>query len=285
MKMTAGIKRERRAGYAFVSLWIIGFIVFKAYPLIYSLFLSFNKITITASEGIKANWIQWENYRSAFLSDTSFYPKLINYVKNTVVTVPIMVVLAVILALILNMKIKGRGIFRTIFFIPVIIVSGPVIKELQEQNLLLLPGLQQGDILKYIELSLPSIVASPIIYLLNNVVTLLWFSGVQILIMLSGLQKIDVQIYEAALIDGASPWEIFWKITLPVLKPLILVNIVYTTVTISTFSLNEILVYIKKAMFDLSTGFGYASALAWIYFVIITLLLMLFVLVTRLHKE
>jgi ABC-type sugar transport system permease subunit len=101
----------------------------------------------------------------------------------------------------------------------------------------------------------------------------LWFSGVQILIFLAGLQKVDQSLYEAARIDGASPWESFWKVTLPMLMPLVIVNVIYSIVYVSTFALNEIIILIKNNMFSTITGFGYATAVAWIYFIIITLVL------------
>jgi ABC-type sugar transport system permease subunit len=98
---------------------------------------------------------------------------------------------------------------------------------------------------------------------------------VQILIFLAALQKMDKQIFEAAKIDGASNWEFFWKITLPSLTPMIIVNLIYTIVTYSIFSLNPIIEHIQKNMFKVDTGFGYASALSWIYFLIIALALVI----------
>jgi ABC-type sugar transport system permease subunit len=86
---------------------------------------------------------------------------------------------------------------------------------------------------------------------------------------------VNSQIYEAASIDGASPWEIFWKITLPSIKPFILVNLIYTTVDLFTSSMNEVILLIKEHMFKIDTGFGYATALAWIYFGIIFAILLM----------
>ena len=115
--------------------------------------------------------------------------------------------------------------------------------------------------------------ANPIALLFDEMIIVLWFSGVQIVLFLAGLQKISTEIYEAAQIDGASPWESFWKITLPSLKSIILVSAVYTIVMLATFSNNSIIGHIQKVMFDTTKGYGYSSALAWVYFVVIALLL------------
>ena len=106
---------------------------------------------------------------------------------------------------------------------------------------------------------------------------ILWFCGVQILIFLSALQKVDKPVYEAAKIDGASKWAQFWKITLPTLRPMIIVNMLYTIVSISSFELNEVIVLIQKNSFVANYGLGYASAMAFIYFAVLIVIIAMFV--------
>jgi ABC-type sugar transport system permease subunit len=119
-------------------------------------------------------------------------------------------------------------------------------------------------------------------YLLTSFILILWFSGVQILIYLASLQKIDRSIYEAAAIDGASGWETFWKIVLPALSTSTLVNAIYTIVTLSHFSENKVIRYIYNQTYNLQGGIGYASALAFLYFgVMVILLLGIFLLLRR----
>jgi ABC-type sugar transport system permease subunit len=127
--------------------------------------------------------------------------------------------------------------------------------------------------------------SGPLVAVIQQLILVLWYSGVQILIFLAGLQKVNTQVYEAASIDGASPWEIFWKITLPVVKPFILVNLIYTTVDLFTNSLNDVILLIKENMFKVETGFGYATSLAWIYFTIIFVLLLLMVLILGRNED
>jgi ABC-type sugar transport system permease subunit len=266
--------KRRRAiiGTAFVAPWIIGFLVFSLRPMIYALYLSFQHVKVTPL-GIKTEFTGWDNYKYAFVSDTTFVEKVLDYLREMVLNVPIIVTFSLIIALLINQKIKFRGVFRTIFFLPVVITSGPVINELLSQGVTTIPNIESYAMFSLIKDSLSPAIAGPIMYLFKQIIMVLWFSGVQILIFLAGLQKVDHSLYEAARIDGASPWETFWKLTLPMLKPLIMVNFIYSVVYISTFALNKIIVMIKENMFNTLTGFGYATAIAWIYFVIIALVL------------
>ncbi|WP_144697677.1 carbohydrate ABC transporter permease [Fictibacillus phosphorivorans] len=255
-------------GLLFVSPWIMGFLVFTAFPLLYSLFLSFQEVKIT-TDGIKTNFVSFGNYEYAFSVDGTFVDRVLKYLEEMVISVPIIIVFSLIIALLLNQKIKFRGLFRTIFFLPVIIASGPVIKELIDQGITTIPSIEQYAIYQALNDNPDGFFNGILLYLIKNLIVILWYSGVQILIFLAALQKMDKQIFEAAKIDGASNWEFFWKITLPSLKPMIIVNLIYTIVTYSVFSLNPIIEHIQKNMFKVDTGYGYASALSWIYFLII----------------
>ena len=266
--------RNSRAGLLFVSPWIIGFLIFTAYPLIYSLYLSFQKVKITTS-GIQTTFVKFENYEFAFAVDANFVGHLTTYLKELIISVPIIIVFSLIIALLLNQKVKFRGMFRTIFFLPVIISSGPVIKELIDQGITTIPSIEQYAIYQVLNSNPDALINGVFLYLIKNLIVILWFSGVQILIFLASLQKMDSQMYEAAMIDGASQWECFWKLTLPSLVPIIIVNVIYTIVIYSVFSLNPVIDHIQKNMFRVDTGFGYASALSWIYFLVITLALAL----------
>ncbi len=163
--------------------------------------------------------------------------------------------------------------FRTIFFLPVVITSGPVIQELVAQGATSVPGLElSGGLLRFVT-DLPAYLRNPIEYLLTSFILILWFSGVQILIFLASLQKIDQSIYEAAAIDGASAWEAFWKITLPSLGGTMLIVAFYTIITLSHFSENPVIKYIYSQTYAVGGGIGYASAMSFLYFFVLVLLL------------
>ena len=154
-----------------------------------------------------------------------------------------------------------------------VITSGPVIQELVAQGATSVPGLAITTAVTEFLAQLPPYLRNPIEYLLTSFILILWFSGVQILIYLASLQKIDQSIYEAAAIDGASAWESFWKITLPSLSTTNLIVAVYTVITLSHFSENKVIKYIYGQTYAVGGGIGYASAMSFLYFFVLFLLL------------
>ncbi|MGX8698627.1 MAG: carbohydrate ABC transporter permease [bacterium] len=280
MKQGVLAKREARAGLVFVTPWIIGAAIFLLYPLGTSFWYALNNIRITPL-GKMFSFVGYGNFTQILLSDATFLPSLVDYLISTVISVPVIVVFALIIAIMLNQKIKGKGFFRTIFFLPVIIVSGPILGMLTEQNAGSISAIDTQAISAAISGFLPAVLAEPIGDLFSNMVTILWYSGVQILIFISALQKIDPAMYEAAKIDGGSGWECFWKITLPTIKPMVLLNCIYTIVFVSSNDQNSIIVLIKNSMFSGASekGYGYASAMAWLYSLVVLILVGLFALI------
>lgn len=268
-------KREAIAGLMFISPWILGTLLFLLYPLGMSFYYSLHKINFFKHT---FTFLGYENYTQVLFSDTEFLPELIAYITSTILSVPIIVVFALIIAMMLNQNIKGKGFFRLIFFLPVIIVSGPILGMLSSQGAGTITAIDMQAITTAIGNFLPGAVAEPISELFSNMITILWYSGVQILIFLSGLQKIDRSVYEAAKIDGGSGWECFWKITLPTIKPLIMLNCIYTVVYISNNDQNVIIGLIKSAMTSgtKEKGYGYAAAMAWMYSLVVLLIVGLF---------
>jgi len=266
--------REALHGYAFVLIWIIGFAVFTLIPLLQTFFYSLNQVTVSAT-GIDLSFVQWENYTRALFTDPTFVELLIEYAIETLVSVPIILIFSLIIALFLNLNFRFKGLFRTIFFLPVVITSGPVIQELTAQGATSVPGIAISATVEEFLAELPSYLSNPIEYLLTSFILILWFSGVQILIYLSSLQKIDRSIYEAAAIDGASAWESFWKLTLPSLATTNLVIAVYTIIALSHFSENKVVKYIYGQTYAVEGGIGYASAMSFLYFLVLIGLLVL----------
>lgn len=281
--------RQALYGYAFISIWLIGFITLTLIPMIRSLIFSTSEVTITGSEGIRTFPVGFDNFVRIVTTDVNFIDDLIAFISEMVLYVPIILIISMLIAMMLNQKIRFRALFRAIFFLPVIIVSGPVINELLSQGAGTVPLIEQYGMLDIISKQLPAFFADPIRSLLSEMIMVLWFSGVQIVLFLAGLQKLPTEVYEAAKVDGATPWETFWKITLPSLKSIMLVAAIYTIVMLSTFSNNAILARIRSMMFASDGGYGYASAMAWIYFVLIALMLLIAMLIIappeRIKKE
>lgn len=270
-------KRDAIAGLLFITPWIIGALLFLAYPLVTSFRYALHNMRMTPL-GMRFRYVGYGNFTEILFSQTDFTTEMISYLVSTIISVPIIVVFALIIAIMLNQNVKGKGFFRLIFFLPVIIVSGPILGMLNQEGAGSLTSIDTQAITTILENSLPGALADPISDLFENMVTILWYSGVQILIFISALQKIDRAMYEAAKIDGGSGWECFWKITLPNIKPMILLNIVYTIVFISNNEQNSIIGLIQDSMFSgtQEKGYGYASAMAWMYSIVVLLMVGLF---------
>ena len=277
--------REALHGYGFILIWILGFALFTALPLGETFRYSLNQVTVTATN-INLNFVELANYTRALFTDPNFLELLIGYAVETLVSVPIVLIFAMIIAMFLNLDFKLKGLFRVIFFLPIVITSGPVIKELTAQGAASAPGISTiPAVIEFLE-QLPRALRSPVEYLLTSFILILWFSGVQILIYLASLQKVDKSIYEAASIDGASGWEIFWKIILPSLSTATVINAIYTIVTLSHFSENKVIRYIYEQTYNIQGGIGYASAMAFIYFALMLIILaVVYVLLTQWAKR
>lgn len=279
-------KRDARVGVLFIMPWIIGACIFLLYPLGASFWYSLNNIRQTP-QGKKFTFLAQGNFTEILFRDADFPLQIIDYLTSTLLSVPIIVVFALIIAMMLNQNIKAKGFFRSVFFLPVIIVSGPILGMLTAEGAGSVTAIDTQAITQAISSFLPRALATPVSDLFTNMITVLWYSGVQILIFLSALQKIDRSMYEAAKIDGGSAWECFWKITLPTIKPMILLNCVYTIVAISNNSQNSIIGLIQSSMFSgiKEKGYGYAAAMAWMYSLIVLLIVGLFALLFMAKKD
>jgi len=256
--------RREMKGYLFVLPWTVGFLIFFAYPIVQSFIYSISNVRITAKARI-VKPVGFDNFVHIFTKDIYFVERLRVFFINTAFSLPVILVFSLMIAMLINQKIRLKGFFRTLFFLPIIVVSGPVLDRLIAEGATTIPMIQQYGVYDIINEVVPYFLREPISYLFSQLILILWYSGVPILIYLAGLQKIDNNLYEAALIDGASSWVVFWKITLPALKSIILVNAIYTLVFLGTSEINVVIILIKANMLNPNTGFGIASAMAWSY--------------------
>lgn len=264
--------REYGVGYLFMLPWILGFSVFVAIPVGWSLYNSFNSLYFK-SGGFTYTWVGLENYRRAIFENSAYRIELITLFQEMLIIIPLILIFSFFVSLMLNQSFPGRGIMRAIFFLPVIFATGQVLMELFVQGAGELPFIEQYNIDALINENFDERTAESLINILSQAVIILWYSGVQILIFIAGFQTIPKTIYEAVRVDGASPWESFWKITFPAMMPFIGLNAVFTIVDLFTFPFNPVMEIVKDNMFSPTTGYGYASAMAWSYFALILLLL------------
>lgn len=286
-KKPGSLKRKNaRIGLLFVSPWLVGAAVFLLYPLLASFRYALHNIRITPL-GKTFRFVGHGNFTQILLADADFPVMLIDYVGTIIISVPIILVFSLIIAILLNQKIRGRGFFRMIFFLPVVIVSGPVMGMLVSDGAVSITSVDMAAVANTVQRVLPYGMGKPIAEAFASMISILWYSGVPILIFIAGLQKIDPAVYEASRIDGASSWDNFWKITLPSVKPMILLSAIYTIVFISSNEQNQIINLIRNNMFSgtQERGYGYASAMAWLYSLAVLILVGLFALLFMSHKD
>ncbi|MGG1553398.1 carbohydrate ABC transporter permease [Paenibacillus ferrarius] len=274
---------RKMEGMIFFAPWLIGFFVFMAVPIGFSFYMSFNQVRIMPS-GLDIHFKGLQFYQKILFEHGSIlYNNLFPFLQQALLMIPIIVIFALLVAIMLNYRFLGRTAFRTIFFLPVIFSTGQIIQEFYDQGEGSLDFLNQYNVSSYVTMIFPGAWSSTISTLLDSFVLVLWYSGVQILIFLAGRQTISGAVYEAARIDGASPWESFWKITLPAMVPFIFLNTIYTVVDLFTFPRNPIMTKVS------TSDYGLSSALVWIYFGIILIFLsvtmLIFKRITRSYQE
>lgn len=274
--------RNAVSGYLFTAPFTIGFIVFLLMPLLQSLRMAFS--TVNFEGGLAYKFVKFENFKYIFTVDPDFITYLVTELWQMFYTIPSIIIFSFFIAIILNQEFKGRGLVRAIFFLPVILSSGVLVGI--ETNNTLMQGLKEviadtsnatsiTDVVKSLFLSESAYVGPMLNYVFNAVDSIYEIaiaSGIQIIIFLSGLQTISPSMFEAAKIEGATAWETFWKITLPMVSSLILVNTIYSIVDFFVRSDNEVMIHIKETMTP-ALEYGRSSAMAWTYFAIIAVII------------
>lgn len=282
--------RKARAGWIFVLPFVLSFIIIYLPIVIDSIKYSFNKIKIGQGGGYTLEFVGWENYQEALFVDPSFVQKLTSGIQQLIFDIPAIVIFSLFIAVLLNQKMVGRAAFRAIFFIPVIISTG-IIDKIDQANTMLdymntEEGINDGsgmnttnEILSAVDIErlfenmkVGTELVDYVVSMVNNIYNIINRSGVQMLIFLAGLQSISPAIYESCDIDGATAWETFWKITFPMISPMILVNAIYTVIDSFTSQSNTVMSYISDT-YDKAGGNVLSSAMAWIYFLIVLLII------------
>jgi len=246
-----------------------------------SLLFSFSSIELDGF-GFKRIFIGFENFRQVLFVNPTFSRTVITSMGSMLLSVPTVLIFSLFVATLLNTKIKGKVLFRAIFFLPVILGTGIIIKadignsimsgvwnnQLEVSDAAAGTMLNADDVRNFLlNVKLSPQLSSYIVSAVDNIYNVVNNSGVQILIFLAGLQSISPSIYESAQIEGATGWESFWKITFPMISPLIFMNMIYTIIDSFTNPQNSIIIMIENLIYK-EPKFGVASAMAWIYFVL-----------------
>lgn len=265
-------------GYFFISPLIVGFVLLFLYPFIQSIMFSLSRLELTTT-GFTLNYVGLENYRHALFVNADFVRATVETMKGVLRDVPLVLAFSFFAAILLNQKFKGRTAARIIFFLPVIMGAG-VVMDLESRNFIAevmegdpYEGMLASRIVPFlIQMRIPENLTNYVVNAVEFVPVIIRASGVQILIFLAGLQSVPRSLYEAAHVEGSTEWENFWVITLPLMSPLILTNIVYTIIDSFTANNNQI-VHMIRAVRVTGAGYGISAAMSWIYFALIAVLL------------
>jgi multiple sugar transport system permease protein len=218
--MTAARRREAIAGLLFTLPWIISLLAFTAYPVLASAFYSFTQYTIVQPP----QWVGLENYQTMLTSDPSFWIAVRNSTYYALVSVPLGLIVSLLLALILNMSAKGIGAYRTIFYLPVL--APPVVSTIIFMLMFSPEGGLVNTMLRAVGIPAPGWLTDPAWSKPTLVLLSLWGLGASTLIFLAGLKEVPQSLLESAAIDGAGPMRRLWHVTIPLLSPVILFNLV-----------------------------------------------------------
>lgn len=274
LKKSRGIEElKSRWGLMFVLPWIIGLIIFFFIPIVQSVIYSFSSIN---SIGENLGWVGFKHYDELLNSDPNYTTWLTDSLSELAYSMPIILVLSLILAMMLNQKFRGRLFFRALYFLPVIIASGYVMKMIfttTDESITDMgtsAGMSSGlitveDLTTSFNFSKE--IAEFISTAINDIFNLIWSCGIQIVLFLSGLQSIPASLYEASRVEGATKWEEFWFITFPMLSRITLLVGVFTMVELFINERNPLIeqVYLKVK----GTQYDISSAMIWFYFIIV----------------
>lgn len=271
--------RKDLTGYAFIAPWLVGFVLFTAWPFLRSIYLSFTRYDVVASP----KWVGTANYRVLVTQDEIFWRAAWVTVKYAAVAVPLGIIAGVALALLLNANVRGISIYRTIFYLPSIV---PAVATSVVFMWILNPqiGLVNG-ILARLGITGPAWLADVKWAFWSLVLMSLWGVGGSMVIYLAGLKDIPTHLYEAATIDGAGPIQRLLRITLPMLTPVIFFNLVMGVIHAFQYFTQAYIMtgggpqdstrFYALYLFDRAFRYldmGYASAMAWVLFLVIVVL-------------
>jgi len=289
--------KNEMPGYVFTLPFIIGLAILFLPAIVESLVFSFSEIDLDVIDGtMTTSFIGLDNFNHVFNVAVAFRENLIEILITMAINVPIILIFSFLIAIIINQKFKGRGFIRMVFFIPVIIGSGVVarmqaVDMLQEMygmggasadigSELAVEWLNLGALVSFfVSLGFGGVFLDFVIIAIDRLYIILISSGVQIVIYLSALQSVPLSLYEASYVEGCSGWESFWKITLPIVSPIIAVNAVYTIIDQFLDPRNGLNELIRSSMF-VRGEFAQGAAMTWIYFLaagVILAIMMLFI--------
>lgn len=267
---------KKRYGLIMVSPWIFGMLVFFIIPIAQSIYFSFSNVNLDAN-GLVLDFIKLDNYKILLTEDPNYVKFLFSDFKSIFISLPFILIISLVLALLLNGEYKGRIFFRGVFFLPAIIASGIVLKLFLEAAASGAKEIVASDTVSFemmfdfkellTGLNLPEMIEEYLSLALSNIFMLVWQSGIQTILIIAGLQSISDSLYEVAKVEGATKWQEFWFITIPMLGRTILLVIIFTVVELAADNSRQVIGTSYSQMKLLKYGIG--SSMLWLYFLLV----------------
>lgn len=287
MKKKLSLKNKRAlTGLVFISPWLFGFLYFYLRGILQTIEFSLSDVSALETGGFTTNFIGLDNFQFAFFQDPEFNQIIVNTVVDILVDVPLIIFFSLFMAMLLNGKFRGRTVMRAIFFLPVIMNAGAINSALEfaQQNIVggvspvssevaaaATEGLNLNTIMMtFTDIGFPVAILEYITGAVSRIYLIVRSSGVQIVIFIAALQSIPHALYEVAEIEGATAYETFWKITFPMVSPLILTNIVYTIV--DSFVQSEVVEKTQTVAFT-NYNYGAGSAMSLVSTILVCIIL------------
>ena len=279
-------QKKRMYGRMFILPWEIGFILFFLIPVFQSLWFVFSKVSI-GENNFDTEFVGLDNIRYIFFESAKYVDNLVDSIASFTYSIPLVVALSLIVGVLLNQKFKGRIVFRSIFFLPVIIATGVVMTYIQGDATaeamrsgsaeMSTNGIDVTAILQGMHLSKE--ITSFLVDFVNRIFDLFWDCGVQIVLFISGLQSIPEQLYEVCRVEGANKWEEFWYVTFPMLSGTTILVIIFTAIEMFTDASNTVMRQAYTAMQQ--QIYDQSAAMLWVYFALVGAILGLVVLILQ----
>ncbi len=264
------VQEHNGISYLLLSPWLIGSLLFVVYPILSIIYMSFNNV-YSDSLGWNYDFVGLNNYVYAF-TNPAFYQAALEFILVLATFLPVIIISSLLIARLLITDIKGKSFFRVVFFLPVLLLSNSIMDMFSDVTASgsMIMNSNENFIISMIE-SYSPFISGLLVDIFANLISILWFTGIPIILFINALQRIDSSTYEAARVDGATPWQILWKITLPSMKSTAVVVSVFSIVQLGSFRLNPLFELLESSLGGTSSNLGLSATYAFSYSLIVFL--------------
>lgn len=267
-------QRRNSVAYGFLLPWLIGLIAFFFVPFFEALYQMFFDMRIEET-GVSYTYVGFKVFKEVLFESSAHIRMLLGSIGSTLRDAVLIVIFSLIVAVLLNKPFPGRGFCRALMALPIIVSSG-VLMQVFKGDLLLNSvessaeaTIFQGIVIEetLMQMGMPVSAINMISNAVSSILDLIWQSGIQILLFVGGMQSIPKTYYEVCSVEGASPWQSFWRVTFPMLSPFLILNFVYASIDSFTLPTNEVIGEINEYFHNVM--YSQATVLSMAYFLLV----------------